>query len=98
MNFWGGVKGLFMVSDYKLPRLELLENLDNYNTLTPYLTRKSKIYHAGYLVKNIEKTRVFLTEQLGTKIISDLKQSVYFKKRVCFLMLKNKKMIELIEA
>lgn len=92
-----GVKGLFMVSDYKLPTLELLENLDNSNTVTPYLTENSKIYHSGYLVENIEKAHTFLVEILGAKIISDFKQSVYFKKRICFLILKNKKMIELIE-
>ncbi len=92
-----GVKGLFIKSDCKFPTLELLENLNNSNTVTPYLNLKSKIYHTGYLVNDIESMREFFINKLGAKIISDFKISMYFKKRICFLMLKNKKMIELIE-
>ena len=92
-----GVKGLFMVSDHRLPTLELLENLGDSNTVTPYLNLKSKIYHAGYIVQDIECMRDFFINKLGAKIISDFKISTYFKKRICFLMLKNKKMVELIE-
>lgn len=91
-----GVKGLFITSD-KFPTLELLENLNNSNTLTPYLNLKSKIYHTGYFVNDIEQMCKFFINKLGAKIISDFKISMYFKKRICFLMLKNKKMIELIE-
>ncbi len=92
-----GVKGLFITSDCKLPTMELLENLKNSNTVTPYLGLKSGIYHAGYLTKDIQKTYNFLINTLGAKVISDMKPSAYFKKRICFLMLKNTKIIELIE-
>lgn len=92
-----GVKGLFMISNYRLPTLELLENLNDSKTLTPYLSISPKIYHTGYLTKNIESAFDLIVKNLGAKVISDMKKSVYFKKRICFLMLKNKKMIELIE-
>ena len=92
-----GVNGLFMVSDKMLPTLELLENLGSSNTITPYLNNNEKIYHTGYFVKDIENAYKFFIDSLNAKIISDLKISVYFKKRICFLMLKNRKMIELIE-
>ena len=91
-----GVKGLFINAD-NLPILELLENLENSNTLNYYINNNIKIYHTGYLVEDIEKTYEYLINNLGAKVISEMKISKYFKHRICFLMLKNRQMIELIE-
>lgn len=91
-----GVKGLFINANLK-PTLELLENLKDKHTLDFYLKNNVKIYHTGYLVEEIEKAYDFLINVLGAKVISDMKKSTYFKNRICFLMLKNKEMIELIE-
>lgn len=91
-----GVKGLFLNSDIK-PTLELLENLPESYTLDYYLKKGIKEYHRGYFVKDIGQTKDFFTDKLNAKIVSDLKQSVYFKKRICFLLLKNKTIVELIE-
>lgn len=91
-----GVKGLFILGENK-PTLELLENLENSHTLNYYIQNGIEVYHTGYLVEEIEKAYDFLINKLGAKVISDMKNSTYFKKRICFLMLKNKKMIELVE-
>ena len=91
-----GVKGLFINSETK-PSLELLENLPGYHTLDYFINNNIEIYHTGYLVENYQKVYDFYTEKLGAKIVSDSKESKYFKGRICFLMLKNKKIIELIE-
>ena len=91
------VKGLFINSE-SLPTLELLENLPNSHTLDNFIKNNVKIYHAGYLVEDIEKMYKFFIEKLNAKIVSDMKISTYFKKRICFLMLKNKEIIELVEV
>lgn len=91
-----GVKGLFINSESK-PTLELLENLPNAHTLDYFINNNTEIYHAGYLVENYQKGYDFLINKLGAKIVSDTKESKYFKGKICFLMLKNKKIIELIE-
>ncbi|HEB7542452.1 TPA: hypothetical protein RZH72_001706 [Campylobacter coli] len=54
------------------------------------------MYHFGYIVEDIEKAQK-IVKQLGAKLISPLKYSMYFRKRICFLVLKNSFIIELIE-
>ena len=90
-----GIKGLFMVNN-NMPEIELLENLPESKTLDYWLEHRVKMYHTGYLVKNIEAAVDIFTRN-GAKIISPLKQSKYFEKRICFLILKNMAMVELIE-
>lgn len=91
-----GVKGLFINSPIAAT-IELLENLPNSHTLDKYLNNNKEYYHIGYIVENMDKAYNFLIEILNAKLISDLKISTYFKKRICFLILKNKEIIELIE-
>lgn len=90
-----GVRGLFIKYDKII--LELLENLPNSHTLDFYINNNIKFYHTAYIVSNIEKIYKFLIEKLKAKVISDMKVSSYFKKRICFFILKNNEMIELIE-
>ncbi|MDD6177412.1 MAG: GNAT family N-acetyltransferase [Ruminobacter sp.] len=92
-----GVAGLFINSTTDKTCYELLQNLENSNTVTPYLRNDNHVYHAGYLVDDIDGIFNFLVKELGAKVVSDLKQSVYFKGKICFLMLKNRYMIELME-
>ncbi|SJN57296.1 hypothetical protein VR7878_02228 [Vibrio ruber DSM 16370] len=90
-----GVKGQFITAKNQ-PRLELLENLEGSNTLNKWLDNGIKNYHFAYLVDNIESA----ITSLGFKrfrIISPLKKSTYFGKRICFLVMSNRFMIELIE-
>lgn len=90
-----GVSGLFLTAKGQ-PRLELLENMEDCDTLTPFLNGKIKMYHMGYCVDNIERA-VEVLARCRIRVVSPLKQSVYFGKRICFLMLTNMYMIELIE-
>lgn len=92
-----GVRGLFITSKNQ-PRLELLENLENSTTLDYWLNQGVKMYHFGYLVKDIEKAFDVFTNKLRAKVVSPMKESQYFGKRICFLMLSNMYMVELIEG
>ena len=91
-----GIRGLFLTQSGH-PRLELLENLDGSETISNFLKTNSKMYHRAYFVEDIENAVCVLTRN-HAKIISPLKQSVYFKKRICFLILKNMEMVELLES
>lgn len=90
-----GIKGQFLIAKGQ-PRIELLENLPGSSTLNYYLENNIKLYHFAYYVDNIEKI-IELFSKCRARIISPLKESIYFKKRICFLVLPNKYMIELIE-
>ncbi len=90
-----GIKGQFIVCNGQ-PRLELLENLDGCDTLTKWLDGGIKNYHFAYTVGDIEKAISFLATK-RFRIISPLKESSYFGKRICFLVMPNRFLIELIE-
>lgn len=90
-----GIKGQFMIANNQ-PRIELLQNLENCTTLTPYLEKGVKLYHFAYSVNQIEQACEYLVK-CRAKVISPLKESVYFGKRICFLMLPNMFLVELVE-
>ena len=90
-----GIKGIFGNAKNQ-PRVELLENLEGSATLTPWLEKGVKMYHFGYLANDIEKA-CFYMEKIKAKVISPLKESAYFGKRICFYMLPNMMLVELIE-
>lgn len=90
-----GIRGLFLKQEGH-PKLELLQNLDGSDTVTPFLQTNTKMYHRAYYVDDIEKAVEILSNN-HAKVISPMKTSVYFKKRICFMMLKNMEMIELLE-
>lgn len=90
-----GIRGLFLEAKGQ-PRLELLSNLGESQTVTPMLESGNKMYHFAYLVSDIEKALSVLTNAKA-KIISPLKDSTYFGKRICFLLMPNRYMIELVE-
>lgn len=90
-----GVRGVFLASEGH-PQLELLENLPDSHTLDIPLKQNQKLYHIAYSVKNIEQV-VDLFIRNRAKVISPLKKSTYFGKRICFLMLPNMLLLELVE-
>ena len=90
-----GIKGVFLEAKDQ-PRLELLANLEGSDTVTPMLNSGNKMYHFAYLVSDIEKAlQVFINAR--AIVTQPLKQSTFFGKRICFLMLPNLYVIELIE-
>lgn len=90
-----GIQGQFMVANGQ-PRIELLQNLEDSTTLTSYLEKGVKLYHFAYSVNQIEKACEYLI-RCRAKVMSPLKESAYFGKRICFLMLSNMFLIELVE-
>lgn len=90
-----GVRGLFLAAEGQ-PRLELLENLPGSTTLDIPLKNGQKMYHTAYFVRDIEMALQVLKNQRG-RILSPLKDSVFFGTRICFVMLPNMSLIELIE-
>ena len=90
-----GIRGQFMTGKNR-PRLELLENLSESHTLNKQIEQNHKLYHIAYCVGNIEKAvDVFVRNR--AKVISPMKISTFFGRRICFLILPNMLMIELIE-
>lgn len=90
-----GVRGLFLTMK-GAPTLELLENLQGSSTLDAWIKRGQKLYHIAYCVKDIEGVLSALLADRA-KMVSPLKESTYFKKQICFLMLPNRQLVELIE-
>lgn len=91
-----GIKGQFLISKNG-PRLELLENLPGRTTLDKWNAGNIKNYHYAYKVKNFEAS----FDALKNKRIRALTKpefSSYFQSRICFFVLPNKFIIELIES
>lgn len=90
-----GIKGMFLTATGQ-PRLELLQNLEQSTTLTKFLLAGIKMYHFAYLVNDFDQA-VAVFQKMRAKMIFSPQISVYFGKRICFLMLPNMLLIELIE-
>ena len=90
-----GIRGIFLARDGH-PKLELLENLEGRDTVTKQLASGNKMYHRAYLTKNIEGA-IELFKANKAKIISPLVMSTFYKTRICFMILPNMEMIELVE-
>lgn len=90
-----GIRGVFMDAEGK-PQIELLENLQGSHTLDQQLKNGIKIYHAAFLVDNIQKAIALLQRNRG-RIIKPIKDSTFYKKKICFMLFPNILMIELIE-
>ena len=90
-----GIRGLFITAPGH-PRLELLENLPDSHTLDLPLAQRQKLYHTAYYVPDLDRALAIFRANRA-KTVSPPKLSVYFGGRICFLMLPNLGMIELME-
>ncbi len=88
------IKGIFIEAQNQ-PRLELLENLHNEGPLTSYLKKGNKFYHFAYETENIEKD-FYEFVSLGAIPVVKITNATYFKK-ICFFMMKNMMLVELVE-
>ena len=76
------------------PRIELVENLEGSNTITPWLSRGPRPYHHAYMVEDIENHEI-----LGARQVSGLKSAPAFQfRRVTFWLTPGNWLIEIIEA
>jgi len=91
-----GVEGRFLIADNQ-PEIELLKNSENSTTLDYWIRNKIKVYHFAYTVKNFDEA---LKKFKNSKSIVARQPEIskYFGKRICFVMLPNMFLIELIEV
>lgn len=92
-----GIKGKFLVAPGH-PRIELLQNLEGSDTLTPWLEQGVKMYHTAYLTDDIHSQINELTSK-RVKLMKEPLPAVAFDGRlIAFLMMPNRALIELIES
>ncbi len=92
-----GVRGVFLVGPG--PRLELLEPHAGSTTLEPWLRAGSRLYHQAYEVDDLEESLASARKELRAHVLRVPMPAPAFGGRpVSFLMLRNRSVIELIQA
>lgn len=92
-----GVRGQFLVSPTG-PRFEVLENLEGSKTLSSWLARGVSIYHTAYEV-DVFDDAIESARLLGGKIlVSPVRAVAFGGRRVCFLALASRGIVEIIEC
>lgn len=92
-----GVRGLFLIGPG--PRLELLEPHEGSTTLDPWLQAGSRLYHQAYEVDDLDGSLDLARKELRAHVLRPPMPSPAFEGRsVSFLMLRNRAVIELIQA
>jgi len=92
-----GVRGIFLVGPG--PRLELLEPYEGSATLEPWLRAGSRLYHQAYEVDDLDASLASARKELRAHVLRPPMPAPAFAGRpVSFLMLRNRSMIELIQA
>lgn len=90
-----GIRGLFMVGGG--PRIELLEPLEGSQTLAPWLKRRVKLYHAGFLAADFKPALAALVDA-GGMVTREPIRSAYFGSLIAFVMMPNMALLEIIEG
>jgi methylmalonyl-CoA/ethylmalonyl-CoA epimerase len=91
-----GITGIFLEGPG--PRLELLAPLEDSDVLDPWLAGGAKMYHLAYEVAELTPA-LDAARRAGCKLMSAPTPATAFDERlICFLMLRNLMLIELIEA
>lgn len=90
-----GVLGCFLRGPG--PCIELLENLPDSNTLTPWLNAGIKIYHFAYQVTSLDQALEWSGSHRA-KVVAPPRPSVAFNEnRISFVVFPNRLMLEFIE-
>ena len=90
------IRGLFIAAPNQ-PMLELLENTEASGPLDSCLKNGIKFYHFSYVVEAIEPVLEALVREQRAKVVVPVTTAVYFQ-RICFVMLPNMMLIELVEC
>jgi methylmalonyl-CoA/ethylmalonyl-CoA epimerase len=91
-----GIRGRFLTGPG--PRLELLVELGDTEVLRPWLAQAVKIYHQAYQVDDLS-AEIQALECAGARMVRSPVPAIAFgERRICFLMLRNLMLVELIEA
>ena len=88
------IKGMFITAQGQ-PTLELLENIDATGPLDTCLKNGVKFYHFSYEVADIEAALADVLCIKRAKLIVPVTPATYFS-NVCFVMLPNMMLIELV--
>ncbi len=91
-----GITGCFLTGPG--PRIELLENLPDFNTLTPWLNAGIKMYHFAYLVEDeLDDVLNWAKTQRARVTVPPVPAVAFGGRRISFVMFRNGLMIEFIE-
>ena len=91
-----GMTGQFMIGE-QMPRLELVAPHGNQSPVASWLKQGTKIYHMGYLAQDLVGEIERLRAQRAKVMLPPTPAVAFAEARVCFLMLPNLLLIELIE-
>jgi methylmalonyl-CoA/ethylmalonyl-CoA epimerase len=92
-----GVRGVFVVGPG--PRLELLEPHAQSTTLGPWLRAGSRLYHQAYEVDDLDASLGLARNELRAHILrAPMPAPAFGGRPVSFLVLRNRSVIELIQA
>ncbi|WP_323018064.1 VOC family protein [Castellaniella sp.] len=80
-----GVAGCFLIGAG--PRIELLENIEGFETLTPWLDAGVSMYHLAYLVERLEEGIAWARRRRGKLLVSPAPAVAFKERLVCFAML-----------
>jgi methylmalonyl-CoA/ethylmalonyl-CoA epimerase len=91
-----GIEGQFLEGPG--PRLELLVSHGDGKTLEPWLKGRAKMYHLAYEVDELDHAREAAREAGGRQVSEPVPSVAFEGRRICFLMLPNLQLLELIET
>ncbi len=89
-----GIRGSFLTG--QSPRIELLEQLPGSTVLRPWLQAGIKIYHFAYRTRDIQRSIDELSAAGAKLIVNPVSAVAFSNRKIAFLMLPNRFMIELI--
>jgi methylmalonyl-CoA/ethylmalonyl-CoA epimerase len=94
-----GIQGRFFYSP-SAPRIELLTQLEGKRVLEPWLNNGVKMYHLAYTVSNMSQSIESLKQQRAKLVVQPMPATAFAGGGggICFFMLPNLLLIELIEA
>ncbi len=91
-----GVSGVFYQSNLGNCRIELLQNLDGSETLSPWLKRGIALYHLGFEVDDINASISSIKKNGGVLLGPPVPAIAFQNRNICFLLV-NGFLIELIQ-
>lgn len=91
-----GVAGCFLVGAG--PRIELLENLEGSNTLSPWLDAGISMYHLAYQVDLLAEGIAWARQRRGKLIVPPAPAVAFEGRPICFIMLPDRFLIEFIQT
>jgi methylmalonyl-CoA/ethylmalonyl-CoA epimerase len=91
-----GVSGTFYQSELGNCRIELLQNLEGSETLSPWLKRGIALYHLGFEVDQIEASISSIKKKGGVLLGPPVPAIAFQNRKICFLLVSGF-LIELIQ-